>query len=333
MLARILWAFLIATALIAAPVLAKEHLSKGQTTPPPPPPPPPPPAGCLLQNPAAQQLFGTTFGLVAQGAPQGFSLGATNGWQYFSPTAGGAWPSIWGAQIDLQILVGVVAFPSTVGNFIQNQIQTVTGPAGTPTTALYQSVLQQPVDVTQDPLIVEPTFDPGDVYISEWVQFQPDLAQKMGPNGWRVISEFKTDGDFRIAMYVYTDSSGSPYWFAHGDNNANGGLTYQEFWFQANHTVAVPQGQWFHLEFFWHRSGNFNDNSGCFWEAINGQPIVDESSATDPTHNTSMMGVNNDPVNRVMLATGYSGGNSDQKPAYQWITDLQIWNAVPPSAP
>ena len=290
---------------------------------------------------ASVLLISTTFGPdVTLSAPQGFNSGSTNGWQYFSNSVVGGtggttdigWPTLWGGKIAIQVLADTTATSSTVGNYIQNQIQTVAGPNGRPSQALYQAVLQQVGGSTQDPLIIGPQTDPGDVYISEWIKFQPDLAQKMGPGGWRAFFEFKTDGDFRVASYVYTGSDGIPYWFTHGDNVANGGLSYQEFWSQSNHAAAVPQGQWFHLELFWHRSGNFNVNGGRFWEAINGRTIVDESSATDPTHNTSMMGVNNAPVNRIMIAQDYSGGNSDQKPAYQWVTDLQIWNGIPPSA-
>ena len=291
---------------------------------------------------AATLLFSTSFGPdITLSVPQGFDSGATNGWQYFSgPNIGvsgrtlqTAWPTLWGNSIALQVLVDATATSSTVGNYIQNQIQTVAGPSGSQTQALYQEVVQQAGGSTQDPLLLRPRIDPGDVYISEWIKFQPDLAQKMGPNAWRAFFEFKTAGDFRIASYIHTDSRGSPYWLTHGDNVANGGLSYQEFWSQSSHSVAVPQGQWFHLELFWHRSGHFDVNGGRFWEAVNGQTLVDESNATYPTHNTSMMGVNNAPVNRIMIAQVYSGGRFDQKPAFQWVTDLQIWDSIPPLAP
>lgn len=291
---------------------------------------------------AATLLFSTTFGPdITLSAPQGFESGSTNGWQYFSrpnfgvpgPALQTAWPNLRGNSIALQVLVDATATPSTVGNYIRNQIQTVVGPTGSQAQALYQEVVRQVGRSTQDPLLLRTRTEPGDVYISEWIKFQPDLVQKMGPNAWRVFFEFKTAGDFRVASYIYTDSRGRPYWFTHGDNVANGGLSYQEFWAQRNESVPVPQGQWFHLELFWHRSGKLGVNGGRFWEAVNGQTLVDESDATDPAHNTSMMGVNHAPVNRIMIAQVYSGGRFDQKPAYQWVTDLQIWDGVPSTGP
>lgn len=282
---------------------------------------------------AAALLFSTRFGPdITLSALQGFNLGATNGWQSFGGqdlATGYTWPiDLWGGTIKLQVLVDTAVVPSTVGNYIQNEIQTVAGPNGRQTRALYQAVLRQGGGATQDPLLAIPHIVPGDVYISEWIKFQPDLAQKMGPNSWRVFFEWKTGplggvnnaGDYRLISYVYTDSSGNPYWFTHLDNlSSPAGTPYHEYWSQSEHGVPVPQGQWFKFEVYWH---NARDSTGYAWEAINGQVVVDQYGPNSGCC----------PVNRIMIAQNYSGGTYDQKPAYQWVTDVQIWDGIPPSA-
>jgi hypothetical protein len=70
------------------------------------------------------------------------------------------------------------------------------------------------------------------------------------------------------------------------------------------------------FEVFWHRSGG---NDGRVWMAANGQVIVDRYGPN--------MGVNNAPINRIMLSTLYS---STAFPIYQWIDDVEMWDGFPP---
>jgi hypothetical protein len=113
------------------------------------------------------------------------------------------------------------------------------------------------------------------------------------------------------------DSSGNLYWDSAGDNNANGPYPFQNYWTSDNHTVPVVAGQWFHLETFTHRS---TGSDGEFWAKVDGQTIVD--------HMGSNIGVNNDPINRIMVSENYSNGHM---PASQWVDDVQIWDGIPPS--
>jgi hypothetical protein len=144
---------------------------------------------------------------------------------------------------------------------------------------------------------------------------QPDLVQKL-TGTWRDIFEWKTSGDYRVelAMVDY-NSTGKPYWQARGDNDANGGLPYQEFWRETNTAVPIPVGQWFKLEIFWHRS---TGSDGRVWFAVNGQKIFD--------HLGSNIGVNNNPITRIMMNQLYSGSTF---PIYQWLDDLQVWSTFP----
>jgi hypothetical protein len=236
-------------------------------------------------------------------------------------------PNFWGSDAYLQLLTGVSTTDSTVSNYITNKVQS------TMTNALYQSVTQLGTGVTQDPLLFTPTASlaqEGDLYTSEWVKFQPNLASQLTtgqmPNGdwgnWRTLFEWKTGGqganyggDYRIQLVVREDTTGKLYWSADGSNNANGPYPYQQYWTAENHNVTVPTDQWFHLETYTHRS---TGGDGEFWVKINGQTIID--------HLGPNIGVDSDPINRIMASTVYTNGNT---PAYQWVDDVQVWDGVP----
>jgi hypothetical protein len=187
--------------------------------------------------------------------------------------------------------------------------------------------------VLQHPLLLTPSAalaEEDDLYTSEWIKFQPDLASQLipgqNPDGtygnWRALFEWKTGGqgtsyggDYRIKVEVHMDSSGHLFWSSAGDNNANGPYPFQTFWQSVNHTVPVVAGQWFHLETFTHRA---TGSDGEFWAKVDGQTIVD--------HVGPNIGVNNDPINRIMLSQVYTGG---RLPAYQWLDDVEIWSGAP----
>ena len=274
----------------------------------------------------AQLLFRSGFeGTVAIGAPTNcFTTGC---WQAIVGTdsvTGYSWPpAIWGGGGNFQMIVDAAVTASTVGNYMTNQIQTVTGHNGNQTRALYNAITQsgccgtnsQGGGATQDPYILLPQNESGDLYISYWIKFQPDLVQKQTPQTWRVLFEWKTQGDYRVIAQVVT-YGGTPWWQIVGDNNANGGLAYQRFWEVQNLTVPVPIGEWFKYEVFWHRS---TGNDGRVWMAANGQVIAD--------HYGPNVGVNGAAINRIMMPNLYSGGSY---PIYQWMDDVEIWNGFPP---
>ena len=172
--------------------------------------------------------------------------------------------------------------------------------------------------------MLQPASEPGDLYISYWLKFQPDLVQKLSPpNGnWRVVFEWKTAGDYRVTCTIVTWGMFAGVnvplsWKIAGDNNANGGLPLQVFW-EAYSQVPVPLDQWFKFEVFWHRSSG---PDGRVWMAVNGQVLVDHYGPT--------MGIYNAAINRIMVSQLYS---SSAYPIYQWIDDLQIWDGFPSDA-
>src|SRR5436190_22596306 len=123
-----------------------------------------------------------------------------------------------------------------------SELQSVIGHDGTSTRALFSTV-QKGVggalvnwDSTQNDLGIFPgPSGQGDLYVSYWLEFQPDLLERMTANTWagRVVSDWKTGdgnngGDYRIILSVYRDGVAKRlYWDARGDNVANGGLASQ----------------------------------------------------------------------------------------------------------
>lgn len=281
---------------------------------------PPPP------DSTAQLLFSSGFeGSVRIAAPTDFS--GTSGWQDIIGTdsvTGYSWPpSIWGGGGRFQLLVDAPVTEQTVGTYMTNQIRDVVGRDGGQTRALYNAIMQsgssgtggQGGGSTQNPYVLLPASESGDLYIGYWIKFQQDLVLKMTPQTWRVLFEWKTRGDYRVICQVVT-YGGTPWWQIIGDNNANGGLPYQRFWEVQTKSVPVPIGEWFKFEAFWHRSAG---NDGRVWMAVNGHVIADHAGPN--------VGVNGAAINRIMLTNLYTGG---AYPIYQWLDDVEIWNGFPP---
>ena len=126
--------------------------------------------------------------------------------------------------------------------------------------------------------MLQPAREEGDMYISFWLKLQPDLLEKMTPQNWRAVFEWKTDGDYRVIATIASwedgcrgvKPNGPLYWRIQGDNEANGGLPHQVFWKVENCSHPVPVDEWFKFEVFWHRS---HLSEGRVWMAVNGQVI------------------------------------------------------------
>ena len=239
----------------------------------------------------------------------------------------------WGKTIaglpatGFQVRAGTGSNPttSTISNYIVNDIQSVTGRTGAATrahhvlmkkTSCTGTASQNPAPdcAAQDPYLIQPTAEPGDMYISFWRKLDPTLTQKL-VNGWHMVFEWKTTGDYRISAQLVNYGQTQPYWQFRADNVANGGLAYQEFWRIENRTAPAPVGQWFKFEVFWHRSKGAD---GRVWMAVNGQKLVDQLG---PNY-----GVNGNPIDRIFLTQLYTAATY---PIEQWTDDVQIWSAFP----
>jgi hypothetical protein len=225
-----------------------------------------------------------------------------------------SWPiTLWGSHGTFQVLVDS---KRNSKEYIQNKIVTVKGHDGKPTKAMFSKIIKADKSWTQDPYIIMDAKEDGDLYITYWLKFPGELPELLGDgsndDGWCTFFEWKTAGDYRVAAYVYINK-GEPYWYVHGDNVAKDNYgEYKEFWSEENHSIPVPEGKWFQVEFFWHRS---TGNDGRFWWAVNGKVIVDHHGPNKILK----------PIDRVMLFTVYS----EKYPLSQYVDDIEIWDGFP----
>lgn len=243
-----------------------------------------------------------------------------------------AWPvAAWSPNPLLSGLLGVITSsnanpaPEDFNNYIQNRIESVTGPNGNLTNAFRQEIVKPSPNTccTQDSFQIAGLQTPLiDSYVRYWIKLNPELlsqVQTYGNNFWRVLWEMKTSTDYRIATFIYGSADGQPYFFAHADNSPSGAYPYQEYWATSKTSVPVPLNQWFSVEFYLHRSSG---SDGRFYWAVNGQTVADQYG---PNY-----GVKNEKVNALMLSNLY-GNSVHLNPAYQWIDDLEVWD-LPPCA-
>jgi hypothetical protein len=289
---------------------------------------------------AAKLLFKSNFGSgVSLGMPTKFySNGSgTGAWQSITGTdkeTGYTWPiTALGATFSgVQLIVIDPVTSSTIGNYISNEIRSVTGPNGKPINGLYQNVkIKGPVGQagSQDSLLIQRPWTIGDVndlYITYWFKYPADLASKLdstvSSGNWRMQSGFKTGGynnthagDYRIETHVMKGVDGVLYWMTKADNVANGPWPRVDYWRENNYAVPVPLDTWFKYEVYWHRSSG---SDGRYWAAVNGEVIVD--------HYGPNMGDYNLPITRIFVNNSYSGGYATVE---SHSTGLEIWNGFP----
>ena len=289
---------------------------------------------------AASLLFRSNFGSgVSLESPTNFypNGSGTGAWQYITGTdkeTGYNWPiTAIGADFSgVQLITVDPVTPSTIGNYITNEIRSVAGPHGKPINELSQNVkIKGAVGQggSQAPLLIQRPWTIGDVndlYITYWFKYPVDLAEKLdsmvSSGNWRTQFEFKTggynntvSGDYRIVTNVLKGTDGELYWMTKADNQANGPWSKADYWREENHVVPVPVGKWFKFEVYWHRSSG---SDGRFWVAVNGNEIVDNHGPN--------MGVYNLPITRIMVNNAYSGGYAAVE---SHSTGLEIWTSYP----
>ncbi|PTQ69636.1 hypothetical protein C8R26_1342 [Nitrosomonas oligotropha] len=285
---------------------------------------------------AANLLFKSNFGTgVALTQPTNFY--ANGAWQYLTgidKETGHSWPiKAFGADFSGIQLITVDPINSTsIGNYITNEVRSVTGPKGNTIRELFQNVkingaLGQAG--SQAPLLIKRPWTIGDVnnfYMTYWFKYPADFPSKLTRDvagaGWRTQFEIKTGGylntwvgDYRIGITILKGLDGQLYWQTKGDNVANGPWPRIDYWTIDNNAVAVPIDKWFKFEVYWHRSGG---SDGRFWAAVDGQVIAD--------HYGPNMGDYKLPVTRIMVNNPYSGGTATIE---SHSTGLQIWDGFP----
>jgi len=197
----------------------------------------------------------------------------------------------------------------------------------------------------------------------------PDLTTLLSTSRRRLtVFDVKTEGDLRYAVtFIKADSTdaakygvpvGTIGWEMIGDNNANGGLTYEEFFrvklynqcAPLDHSVSVPLLEWFGFRVYWKRAASYADTStGQFVVQINRSTdqkwvtVWDQNATTNETYNNlypaSAIGNNPDTNNRNIhmgvngkrIQRIFSGiyGNYEEYPVTVKISNEKFWSGLP----
>jgi chitodextrinase len=238
-------------------------------------------------------------------------------------STGYSWPiGVFSPHPELTGIQNVIS--SNQASHLAHAIQTVPGPNGSATTALLLKLtspaLSQTCCIQAALQTASLGVDVRDVYVRYWTKMNPEFASQakaLTTSFWRMAWEMKTATDYRITPMIYADSTGRPYWYIKGDNNAAGcGSACQTFWTVINKTVPVPTDRWFLMEFYLHRSTG--SDGRVFW-GVDGQTIAD--------HMGPNIGINNEKINVIMYKNLY--GPENAFPMYEWMDDLEIWDRPP----
>lgn len=236
-------------------------------------------------------------------------------YQYITGTdtkTGYSWPpSILGSENAVEPS-GIHNVNDDNGAAIDNELQTVIGPYGESSTALFQRV-NYDVQVTQAPYQINGIIEnPKELYIRYWMK--TDDLSLQGNDTWRAIWTYKTkkyasnrDG-FRMIAFMATDIKGNSYWMLQGDINPE-----TPIWQVVNDKIPLIMGEWFKVEYHVKWS---NGSDGYASMKVNDQLIGEHSGRTT---------ANNDDLDFIMLTQVY-GSNY---PMYQWVDDVEIWDGVP----
>jgi hypothetical protein len=180
----------------------------------------------------------------------------------------------------------------------------------------------------QLPYIISPGSDVPDQYQKVWMKLPSNLASTLGPNSWYTFAEWKTAStlnnnenyDYRVAIYIYTDSNGTPYWYMTGSEHSSG-----PYYWTKSSTAPVPLGQWFQFEWAWHRT---HDSNSWTWVKINNTKVMEQDgggttcSGCDPVNGFYN---SNAPINRIFLGQIYGAKGATE----QWTDHIELWNKVP----
>lgn len=228
-------------------------------------------------------------------------------------TIGGSlWPlTFWGSSGTLRLEAGVAITALTVGDYITNVIETLTGFDGNPTNALKQTLLQNGVE-TQDPYYLAGCVPDSDLYLKYRMKLPANFAAAMGSSAERTLFEWRTPTDAHYAFKIITQE-GVPSWAAVLDNQSLGG-TFAIINEDNDSSVPVPADTWFQVEIFVHREGN---SRGTLWVAIDGVLV---SNLIGPN-----LGANIEKIDRLYL---FQLSTTGGYPCSQWIDDVSLTDGL-----
>lgn len=246
--------------------------------------------------------------------------------QWWSYIGGGDRGYVWrgdlpgSTAVRFQYLVGA---NKDINEFVHTSIENTQGRgrSNESTMALYQEVMQDDPDFTATTrnqsnihntnpsasTAISPAFN--SLYTRYWVKFQEDLVDHLT---WRQMMEWRSGiGDYRWSVYVYKNSAGVPHWHVEAQRGVLGDSPRD--WSVSNTTVPVPIGRWFLFEAFWNGSAG---EDGKVQIAIDGQVIANRTGRT-------RLDTSRDSQFNLFKVYGGTGLR------YQWIDDVDIWDAPP----
>lgn len=198
-------------------------------------------------------------------------------------------------------------------DFVIAEIQTVIGPKGLPTKALYQNVLKNDPctsALSRSQYNFYPSKDGNDadklkrIYARYWTKFDSNLPNVLS---WRLFMEW-FNVDYRWGLYIYKrQSDGKPFWHVQGQFLPEKDKT----WEIDNHDIEVPIDRWFLLEVFWNQEDSSN---GRIWVSIDGNVIADRYGSNK----------RNRGVDAWCIFKNYGSARSGH-----WIDDVEIWDDIP----
>lgn len=247
--------------------------------------------------------------------------------------AGFDWSTAFPARLaNFQYLVydSDTADPAGLRRFVNTRIEAVSGPLGQPARALYQEIALRGGAATQNDFILfdwQSSRTQG--YLRYWVKLQPDLDRIMPAAGmWRLLTEWKETPslpghllDFQYRWGFYVSRPAAPLdsrlaWKLEASRTEPGVPGFTTDWQKWNYAVAVPMGTWFLLEVEWVN----HLTNGRIAIRVDGQLIAEQ---VGPTRRTNAEG----KLYMLMVYTAPESTNIG--PAYQWVDDVELWDAGP----
>lgn len=222
-----------------------------------------------------------------------------------------SWPiSILGSNFG-----GIHRIQDDNGPAIDNYLETVEGPSGNESTALFQRV-NYDIGVTQSPYQINNIQNnPTELFMTYWMK--TDDTSLQGPDKWRALWEYKTDNynknnqdGFRMIAFMATDQNGRLHWLFQGDKTPT-----EAIWQVKNYTIPVIRDEWFKVSYHIKWSSG---NNGYAAMRVNDQLVAEHTGPTT---------VNSDDMNFIILTQVY--GNTH--PMHQWVDDIEIWRGLPPT--
>jgi hypothetical protein len=214
----------------------------------------------------------------------------------------------------------IVPASQPLDRYAATRLETVPGPHGAPTRALYQEVTRnarfRPRQRVRNQFPTRWRRDRGS--LAYWVKLQPNLRELMPADGehyWRQLIEFRGSWrhrtDYRIWIGLVRGPRGNILHFrTTGEILPRKGGRIVDFTRNAR-TLPVPLRRWFRFKVRWALARK----RGRLKATVNGIPIINRRGRTQLSER----------LDTLQIFKVYTGADSlDYGPAYQWIDDVEL---------